>query len=329
VRPPLLAALLVAVLAFAPALASASADAGAPAVRSAIFYYPWYGTPSHDGAFQHWQQNGSRPPLQIASAYFPARGIYSSADRVVVAAQMREIAGTGLDEAVVSWWGRGSPEDSRLGLTVAAARAAGLSVAAHVEPYPGRSATAVERDIAYLRRFGITDVYVYGPDDVTAEEWATVNDDVEAPVRVFAQTGRVGRAAAGHFDGVYTYDILGWGGGTFRRICTQAHAAGLLCGPSVGPGYDARRASGDLRVKPRRFGATYDAMWHAALTSGADLVTLTSYNEWHEGTQIEPARFRRGYRSYEGAWGLYGNDAEMAYVDRTARWVARLEERGG
>ena len=28
----------------------------------AIFYYPWYGTPAFDGGYQHWQQNGRRPP---------------------------------------------------------------------------------------------------------------------------------------------------------------------------------------------------------------------------------------------------------------------------
>ena len=328
-RPPFLPAVLVALLALTPALASANVDRGASGVSTAIFYYPWYGTPSHDGAFQHWQQNGARPPGLIASAFFPARGVYSSTDRVVVSAQMREIAATGVDQVVVSWWGRGSAEDERLGLTAAAARAAGLSVAAHVEPYAARSAHTVELDIRYLRRRGISDVYVYRPDDVPTEDWAALNDLVSAPVRVFAQTSRVGLAVAGHFDGVYTYDIVGLGGRSFRRICGQAHAAGLLCGPSVGPGYDARRASADLRVKPRRFGATYDAMWRAALASEADLVTITSYNEWHEGTQIEPARFQRGYRSYDGAWGRHGMQAETAYVDRTADWVRRLEESRG
>ncbi len=45
-------------------------------------------------------------------------------------------------------------------------------------------------------------------------------------------------------------------------------------------------------MKPRRNGATYDAMWRAALAAHADLVTITSYNEWNEGTQIEPASTR-------------------------------------
>jgi hypothetical protein len=100
----------------------------------------------------------------------------------------------------------------------------------------------------------------------------------------------------------------------------------LLCAPSVGPGYDARRGSGDPRVKPRRKGATYDAMWRAAIAAKADRITITSYNEWHEGTQIEPAapprrhgRYR--YLSYNGAWGAYGVVAENAYLARTRYWV--------
>jgi glycoprotein endo-alpha-1,2-mannosidase len=145
-------------------------------------------------------------------------------------------------------------------------------------------------------------------------------------VTVFAQTGHVGFARRGGFGGLYTYDLLTYGGSSFARICTAARMNGLLCAPSVGPGYDARRGSGDPRVKPRRDGATYDAMWRAAITAQADRVTITSYNEWHEGTQIEPAApaGRHGsyrYLSYDGAWGLHGSTARGAYLARTAYWA--------
>jgi hypothetical protein len=78
-------------------------------------------------------------------------------------------------------------------------------------------------------------------------------------------------------------------------------------------------------MKPRRRGKTYDAMWRSALRAGADEVTVTSYNEWNEGTQIEPASSdppMLGYLSYDGAYGLHGTAASLAYLTRTACWVA-------
>ena len=328
-RPLLACTALAGLAALAPAAASARPDGpGQQRIRSAIFYYAWYGTPALDGGFRHWQQNGARPPSRIASAFFPSRGVYSSADRLVVAAHMREIAAVGIDQVVVSWWGRGSAEDVRFAAVARAARAAGLSVAAHIEPYGGRDPDSVEEDVGYLSGYGVSDFYVFGAADREGSAWAAMNDRIARPLRVFAQTGRVGVAAAGGFDGVYTYDVVTWHGAKFRRICRQARAAGLLCAPSVGPGFDARRATAVDETKPRHDGVTYDRMWFAALAARPDRVTITSYNEWHEGTQIEPARPRVGYESYEGAWGRRGAAAERAYIDRTAHWVARLEQRG-
>jgi glycoprotein endo-alpha-1,2-mannosidase len=288
------------------------------------FYYPWYGTVGADGAFQHWQQDGKAPPLSIASNFWPSRGVYSSSDRLVLNSQMTEIRRAGITDVAVSWWGWGSAEDARLPAVIRAARAQRLTVSVHVEPYGGRTVANVEDAIGHLRNLGVTTFFVYRPADLPSGEWAAMNDRLSG-VRVLAQTGLVGQAADGHFDGIYTYDVLVYGADSFARLCQQAHAAGLLCAPSVGPGYDARAAVGDARVKPRRSGQTYDAMWESALAAGADLVTITSYNEWHEGTQIEPAAHRAGYASYAGAWGRSGANAATAYLDRTESWTRRFE----
>ena len=292
--------------------------------ESAIFYYPWFGTPARDGDWIHWRQGGTRPPRSIGANYYPARGPYSSGDAAVVAAQMREIAAAGVDTVIVSWWGRGSLEDQRLPLVLAAARTARLGVAAHIEPYGGRSVVSTAADIAYLRGLGLTDFYVWASVDSPDVEWREALSRLQADVRVFANTNFPAKAKAGGFSGVYTYDVLLYDGHFFPRMCAQARRLHLLCAPSVGPGYDARRATGDRRLRPRRGGATYDAMWRGALRADADVVTITSYNEWHEGTQIEPARAVRGYVSYAGAWGKRGQAAETAYLERTAYWTKRL-----
>jgi glycoprotein endo-alpha-1,2-mannosidase len=311
-------------------LAALALPAGASARETAIFYYPWYGTTAYDGAYHHWARPDTSAPFEIASNFFPARGPYSSGDPWVLSGQMREIAAAGVRTVVSSWWGWGSLEDQRLPAVIRAANARGLQVAVHLEPYAGRTLATVEQDIEHLKTLGIRNVYVFRPTDIPPEGWATLLPTLTG-VRVLAQTALVGFAAAGRFHGVYTYDILVYGGNSFGRLCTQARRAGLLCAPSVGPGYVAARATGDLRMKPRRNGRTYDAMWRSALRARADAVTITSYNEWAEGTQIEPAASRPtrpGYLTYEGAYGLRGAAAERAYLGRTAHWTRVLRSAG-
>jgi hypothetical protein len=296
--------------------------------RVTAFYYPWYSTQAEDGAYVHWAQDGHTPPDNIASSYYPAQGIYSSGDPTVVAHQMTEIRAAGIDQIAVSWWGRGSTEDKRLPEVMAAAHKDGIAVAAHIEPYGSRSVASIVTDVAYLRGLGITTFYIYRAFDLPISDWAAALPGLRAGGGTFfAQTGLVGQAAAAGFNGIYTYDILTFGGDKFGRLCAEAHKHHLLCAPSVGPGYLARRGDGDPRVKPRRNGATYDHMWRSAIAAHADQVTITSFNEWHEGTQIEPAAppARHGlyrYLSYNGAWGLSGLRAEDAYLARTAYWSA-------
>jgi glycoprotein endo-alpha-1,2-mannosidase len=290
--------------------------------RVAIFYYPWYSTPKRDGQWAHWyvERDGVST---LSTRYFPTRGLYSSSNLKVTGAHMREIAAAGITTIVVSWWGSESPEAARLRFVLDAATQARLAVAVHIEPYPGRTPASTAHDIEGLQQDGVSDFYVYDADRDPTAAWAEALAGLEH-VRVFGHTSFVGRAKASGFDGLYTYDVGTWNGSTFARICTQAHTVGLLCAPSVGPGYDARLATGHELVRPRRDGVTYDRMWRAAVRANADIVTITSYNEWQEGTQIEPARRQVGRAAYEGAWGKSGATAQHAYLDATAVWAARL-----
>jgi hypothetical protein len=299
------------------------ARAAAEPVRTAIFFYPWYSNRAHDGEFAHWQQGDHNPPFDISSAFYPYRGAYSSDDLSTLRAQMRDIRQAGVDEVVSSWWGSGSPEDERLPAVRRVAQRFGLRLAVQLEPYNGRSIASIAGDLQHLRALGVHDVYVYRATDFPAGAWAALDLRLSG-LRVFAQTGYVGFAANAGFAGFYTYDILTYGGEKFERLCSEAHARGLLCAPSVGPGYDAKFATGDPRIKSREDGATYDSMWRAALAADPDLVTITSYNEWSEGTQIEPAKPGGRYESYNGAYGLTGRAAAWAYIRRTAYWTSKL-----
>jgi glycoprotein endo-alpha-1,2-mannosidase len=318
--------LLVAALAVAPSAVAAPASV-------AIFYYPWYGTPALDGGYAHWNQAGHVPPKDIASRFYPAQGLYSSSDGQVIRRQMKEIVAAGVDTVIVSWWGWGSQEDLRLPRVMAIARSVGLNVAIHIEPYGGRTALSVAADVQHLHSLGIDDFYVYGATDIAPLDWAQVRPGL-LDVRLFAQTPLLGFALSGGFDGVYTYTVSATTGLSFRLMCKEAHQIGLVCAPSVGPGFDASRATPDTFVRNRDEGATYDSLWRRVIGANADEVTITSFNEWHEGTQIEPARRAQGaYEGYDGAWGLHGRAAETSYLERTLQWslqyrVVRADQPG-
>ena len=98
------------------------------------------------------------------------------------------------------------------------------------------------------------------------------------------------------FDGVYTYfgtDGFSYGSTTtnWMSMCKFAAAQNMLCDISVGPGYN------DSLIRPwnahnsraRGEGQYYSRMWNKALHALPQVVSITSYNEWGEGTQIEPA----------------------------------------
>ena len=171
-------------------------------------------------------------------------------------------------------------------MVIAAARRHRLQPAIHLEPYPGRSPETVVLDLNYLASLGVRDVYVYHPRDFAASDWAAIRPQVPASLRLFAGTQLVGFAAAGHFDGFYTYDFMNFGGGKFVRLCTQAHAVHLALRAERRPGLRRRPCRRGRRAEhpsaPERR-LTYDNLWTAALAAKPDIVTITSYNEWGEG----------------------------------------------
>jgi hypothetical protein len=221
---------------------------------------------------------------------------------------------------------------------VSAARAHGLRVAVHVEPYAGRTPDTVQRDVVALRaKFGIDEYWIYLSDGPVADRWTSLTSAL--PELTFWAHGHsaangvnglfAAYAAKAGFDGVYTYDPVQYAFADYARFCRQARTRGLRCSPSVSPGYDGRRGVPDNTVRDRRAGDRYDESWTGAFLSGADVMSITSYNEWHEGTQIEPARAGMCtggfcYSSYEGAYGTTAAAAESSYLVRTRFWTDAL-----
>jgi glycoprotein endo-alpha-1,2-mannosidase len=329
-----------------------------PSYRVAAFYYPWYRNAELDGAWRHWDEPIFDPPLSISSDFYPVLGAYSSLDRAVVAQHFAWLREAGVGVIVSSWWGRRSIEEKAVPLLLEMGERYGIKVAFHLEPYGGRTARTLVSDVEYLYRaygahpafFRTTEPSRWSPDDrpkglfflwasrysgleqppVQADYWQEAMDTIHGLPDgglVLADEIGSGWAEAGHFDGSYSYALLG-----ADEAAPYRWARGLPPGtwfvPGVNPGFSAVRIGYEASTYvAREDGAAYDLRWEALLNSGVEpnLVTITTFNEWHEGTQIEPAAVGmtngRGY-TYED----YGRLPPEGYLIRTHDWVVRFEE---
>jgi glycoprotein endo-alpha-1,2-mannosidase len=288
----------------------------------------------------------------IAANFYPALGCYSSHSEGDVAAHMKMLRRAGVGVLCTSWWGIGDYTDRVVAKLLDGAAAHGIKVCFHIEPFRGRNAATTREAIVYIiDQYGSHPAfhrhgpgrgrpvfYLYDSYLTPAKEWATVLSPAgqnsirrtrydAIVIGLWVKQHEEAFMLAGGFDGFYTYFATegftyGSTPANWPRLAQWAKRHGKSFIPCVGPGYD------DTRIRPwngenrrsRENGAYYDREFKAALAVGPDIVGVTSFNEWHEGTQIEPAVPKQisGYR-YED----YLPRPPEYYLDRTRFWVER------
>jgi glycoprotein endo-alpha-1,2-mannosidase len=285
---------------------------------------PWGPT----GRWSHWDHAGRHPDhvvqgrRDIAAAFTPLGDVYDSRDPAVLRRQVAELREAGVDGSIVSWWGMDHPESGDLALLLSEAERAGHCVTIYYESlglvaWEGKSSlerswkpAAELREV--LARYGgspawlrvgdrpVIGLYVVDKDPAL---WAHVREQLADFEPFFlADVGEDvlgdGRQACpswlGQFDAIHAYlplSLLEGGravGPAYRRLADAAHAAGRLFAGTAVAGFDYRATIAPPRAVARADGATLRATWRAAVEADADWMLVTSYNEWGDGTQIEP-----------------------------------------
>ena len=294
----------------------------------------------------------------VGAAFFPRLGAYSSSDGAVIDAHFAQMAAARIGVVVVSWYPPGKrdpngPEvDGLVGRLLDAALARGLALCLHLEPWEGRTAAAQLADVAYaVERYGGHAAYhrvdgrpaffAYDSYQIAAADWRAARraaDDGAWLAGLVLDAAQLDAYVGnGGFDAAYSY----FGAARFTQAATPDRWPALVAAaarrggsfvPCVSPGYD------DTRVRPwnganarsRDGGAYYDDEWRAAVASGAGRVAVTSFNEWHEGTQVEAAVPAAPDRDGVPAYADYAPGGADFYLARTAAWVATFAAaRGG
>ncbi len=325
-----------------------------PSYLVGAFYYPWYGNPEHEYKWIHWDEGHKNPPLNIASDYYPVLGAYSSADRAVVAQHFAWMRQAGVGVVITSWWGPGSNTDKIVPLLLEMGERYALKIAFHIEPYGGRNADRLVSDVEYIyRQYGSHPAFFrantgslwggadknqglflvwaarYEDDNSAPVEpayWTAAMDDIHALPDgglIIADENGAEWVIEGHFDGSFKYGVL-----DSDMAEPYTFAKGLPPGawfiPGINPGSTRSHIMGyeDFTFNPRHDGATYAKRWQAMFDTGVEpqMVVITTFNEWHEGTQIEPARVGGdngsgyNYRDYESL-------PPDGYLALTRQWV--------
>jgi glycoprotein endo-alpha-1,2-mannosidase len=327
-----------------------------PSTRIAAFYYPWYFNLKVDGKWVHWDQGGYHPPQDIGSDFYPVLGAYSESDPAVLAQHFAWLRQAGVGVIISSWWGQGDATDRALPLMFDIADHYGLKIAFHIEPYGGRSATKLADDIHYIYAkygdhpafFWTTETSLFSKDDRPKGLfflWATVNAANDAS-KIVATTywqktmDTLHKETPGvifltdqndpiwitrnHFDGSYNYGVLDSDKVGYKWARSLPKGAWYV--PGINPGFSAKRIGLPISVDtPRRDGSTYDDRWKSMFAVGIKprMVAITTFNEWHEGTQIEPAAPKM-ITSNGSAYLDYGKLAPDEYLKMTREWVDKF-----
>lgn len=163
---------------------------------------------------------------------------------------------------------------------------------------------------------GVPLIYVYDSYLSSAKEWAELlKPGSPSSIRgtrldsvvlgLLVERAHQQSILAAGFDGFYTYfasDGFSYGSRTanWKTLADFARRNGLAFVPSFGPGYDDTKVRpwNGANTKSRMGGDYYRKMSRAASGArvgphggrgGDGIISVTSFNEWHEGTQIESA----------------------------------------
>jgi glycoprotein endo-alpha-1,2-mannosidase len=299
-----------------PSRAGLAADV-APEVLA--FYYGWYGNPHVSGQWRHWENidPSSKRVENVTNA--PTYGAYDSHDPAVVDRQAEAARAAGITGFIASWWGRGSFSDRGIPLLLAAAGKHKLAVSAYYEKIAGADVTSriksAVSDINYLLGHYATDkswlraggkpvLFVYGRAlrALSPADWQEVIAQIRRanPGGVALIPDSRDRGWVSTFDGASTYNITGqtqyksppeiraWAHAAYPKMVAAA-GPGKISTVTIIPGYDDRNTG---RAPPRPVtdrwgGETYRVLWQEAIAAAPDYVLITSWNEWHEGSELE------------------------------------------
>ncbi len=285
-------------------------------------YMPWYvANPDSDLWGWHWTMNHFDPERQtdgrreIASHFYPLIGPYDSGDRAVIECHLLTMKLAGIDGVIVDWYGltdfrdyatlhRNTTrvleecerlkmkfvicyEDQTIPALVESNRVAAENRVAHAVTEIDWLSRYWFKSPSYVKLDDKPVLLSFGHAGLTGDEWSQCLGRLQTPVAYFSEhTRRDG--AAGAFD----WPIPSRGLDAIARFQQEAagwpHSIPVAFPRFVDIYKQAKLHDGYGRIDDNR-GHTFRLSLQQALNSNARIIQIATWNDWGEGTVIEPS----------------------------------------
>jgi hypothetical protein len=300
-----------------------------------MHYMPWFQTPTSVGGTGgsswgfHWRMNTQNPNVvdasgkrQIAAHYYPKIGPYDSTDVDVIEYHSLLMKYSGIDGALVDWYGQqGANGDVGSLLTASNAFVSrvgnfglGFGVVAEDNFWTVNGTPDINKaktNVAYLRdnyfnqpnyiRYGANNsplMYVFGPIRFqTASQWTQIFGDTGTDPQFLTleyQMGEAGANADGEFAWPYqsanTTDHLTQVRNFYLSRAPGLNTAAGVAYPGFNDFYQQGGAGSTLFYIPENNGQTLaDTLnLYNTFKPNLDMLQLATFNDFGEGTMFEP-----------------------------------------
>lgn len=264
---------------------------------------------------------------------------YASRDRGAMGRHIDQAKQAGIDALMVAWygpWGDSNQTEPNLAAMLDEAAARNFKIGILFEttsPFLGGPSDAIgalqhalsvhANHPAFLRVNGKPVIFFWRPHLWSVDTWRNIRQQVDPNHNSIWIAEGVDMAYQAVFDGHHLYSNtwnpptdLDYTNTKFARWVQEArqtYGTYKYWVATVMPGYnDTKTGRGDAFARDRENGAYYERSWQAAIASNPDWIVITSFNEWPEGTYIEPSV-------------AYGN----RFLDLTAVWSQRFKSGAG